>query len=207
MICSNCGSVVEEETVFCPNCGNRIKQPMETQEQDNAESALVKRFDKSKLLAVGIVLAVVVFTVGLVIGLVLSKKSQKENSLVGEWHSQDLIDLGDILEEKLEDQGINTMIAGALGSMLESMEGKLNLTMTENGNLYIGTGDLLLSIGEFTYENIGDGTILLVWRGDISVLGIGTQVAIAYRSEYELDGDILHLDLFGFDATFVRYTR
>ena len=48
---------------------------------------------------------------------------------------------------------------------------------------------------------------MLVWRGDVSVLGIGTQVAIAYRSEYELDGDILHLDLFGFDATFVRYTR
>ena len=207
MICSNCGGVVEEETVFCPNCGNRIKQTMETQEQDKAESALVKRFVKSKLLAVGIVLALVIFTVGLFIGLSLLKKTQKTNSLVGEWHSQDLIDLGDILEEKLEDQGINTMIAGALGSMLESMEGKLNLTMTENGNLYMGTGDLLLSIGEFTYEDIGDGTMLLVWRGDISVLGIGTQVAIAYRSEYELDGDILHLDLFGFDATFVRYTR
>lgn len=178
MICSNCGGVVEEETVFCPNCGNRIKQTMETQEQDKAESAVVKRFDKSKLLAVGIVLALVIFTVGLFISLSLLNKTQKTSSLVGEWHSQDLIDLGDILEEKLKDQGINTMIAGALGSMLESMEGKLNLTMTENGNLYIGTGDLLLSIGEFTYEDIGDGTILLVWRGNISVLGIGNRMVV-----------------------------
>lgn len=232
MFCRKCGSSVSEGIAFCPKCGAKVEASAQksagaasgnplptfqpamglsgqyTQQSQNMKSENKSIKDQRKLfLAVGIGVAVVV-VIALIAALIMNRRSDaadraaKEYSVVGEWYSRDAIALGEVLQNRLEEQGNNQAVSVVVATMLGDAAAEINLTFTDSGSVYIGFGNVLLSIGEFTYEDLGNNKMLLQWNADISVLGTGLPIAIAYRAEYQVDEDTLRLDLFGYDAVF-----
>lgn len=231
MFCKKCGSSVSEGASFCPKCGVKIERTAQkntdvssgitftslepgtglngqyVQQSQDKKSGYKLTKDQQKLfLMIGIGVAVVAL-IAVIVALFLSRRASgdetvEEYSVVGEWHSRDMIALGEVLQNRLVEQGDNQVISTIVAAMLGNATGEVNLTFTNSGNVYIGIDNVLVSIGEFTYEDLGNNRMLLQWKADISVLGTGVPIAVAYRANYQVTEDTLELDLFGYDAVF-----
>ena len=214
MFCKNCGSPMEDGAAFCPNCGDKVI-PDGFQPVGSMNNEVYKQQQKGNqrkvFLAVGISAALlVVIAVVAVLAISLwsiGGKHVEQYSVVGEWYSRDAITFGEILQEQLAEQGNNEIVTAVLSTMLGNLTGKLNLTFTDSGSVYIGIDNVLVSLGEFTYEDLGNNRMLLRWEMDISILGTGLPISVAYRADYQVSKDTLQLDLFGHDVVFERAER
>lgn len=224
MFCKKCGSNIKDDAAFCPKCGEKtgkmkpqtaspvltempmsFGQPMMQQTQ-NVEQKQKKDFklseDQKKIaLTVGIVIAVIAVIAG-IIALIIGLTSKK-NTIVGEWKSQDMVDLADAISGLLEAQGFSgweaELVSGALGMAAD----KVTLTFTESGNMRIKIGSVSPSIGKFTYEDLGD-EIIINFECDATVFGFGIPINFSYTAKYDVDGDTMTLDLFGYRTKFKR---
>lgn len=224
MFCKKCGSSMKDDAAFCPKCGEKtgkmkpqtsspalmgmpmdFGQPM-VQQTQNVEQKQKKDFKLSKsqkkiALTVGIIIAVIAVIAGivaLIIGLI-----SKKNTIVGEWKSQDIVDLADAFSGLLEEQGFSGWEAELISSALGMAADNITLSFTESGNMRIKIGPVSPSIGKFTYEDLGD-KIVINYECDATVFGIGIPINVSYTAKYDVDGDTMTLDLFGYRTKFKR---
>lgn len=224
MFCKKCGSSMKDDAAFCPKCGEKtgkmkpqtsspvltempmsFGQPM-VQQTQNVEQKQKKDFklseDQKKIaLTVGIVIAVIAVIAGIIV-LIIGLTSKK-NTIVGEWKSQDMVDLAGAISELLEAQGIAEWQAELVAAALGTAADNITMTFTESGNMRIKIGSVSPSIGKFTYEDLGD-EIIINFECDATVFGFGIPINLSYTAKYSVDGDSMTLDLFGYRTKFSR---
>lgn len=83
MYCGKCGTEVENNIVFCPNCGNQLNTALQ---QNNIQSPLKgKKMLNSKVLIISVVVAVIMIVSGISAALIYNSN----DSIVGSWADAD----------------------------------------------------------------------------------------------------------------------
>lgn len=191
------------------------EQPLVQQSQTDMQKPK-KEFkiskDKKKLI---IIAGITVVAFAVIIGIIVliskfipnnKREMEAEYSVVGEWKSEDLIDLEDIFEEIMEESGVPSWATAKVVSMLGMDKiGEVTLTFTPNGSIYIGTGGVSITAAHFSYEDLGNSKMMLmVDASEISILGTSIPIGVSYTSEYSVSKDTMVLDFFGYEAKFIR---
>lgn len=224
MFCKKCGSNIKDDAAFCPKCGERtgkmkpqtappvltgmpmsFGQPMAQQTQTVGQKP-EKRFNLSEsqkklMMKIGIAVVIVAVIVG-IIAMIVNLVSKK-NTIVGEWKSQDLVDLADAFEGLLEAEGFSGWEAELVVGVLGIAADEITMTFTESGRVDLKIGGFSVNVGTFTYEDMGD-EVALNYDCDASVFGIGIPIHLSYTAKYNVDGDTMTLDLFGYRTKFRR---
>lgn len=229
MFCKSCGAEIQDGAEFCPKCGKRtlgaIASPTgnipsgssfslpsigsQGQQPKQAASRKAGGNAPSKKVIVLAAAFIVVAAVILAGAMALRRGgSKKDYSVVGVWQSNDsnLSQLEDCIVGLMVTEGgcpetIAYMIMDELG--LGWLD-EITLTLTESGRIYIGARDVSVGVGTITYEDMGNGRLLLSFTADVSVFGTGTSVTVSYNAKYSVDKDSMTLDLFGCKLDFDR---
>lgn len=226
MFCKNCGSDIKEGAAFCPKCGSGIAkkemsfglEPVIKKADEEVVSGKKMEIPFEKIFPVAcIALAVVVVIAGIVALAVRAHQAKAEEieyTIVGDWISADDSNLGDILTDFMEENGMGSIAGGVVKLLGFEERGKINLCFNENGNMNLGIDNIFPKVGELTYEDHG-GSVMMNFSIDIdssvSVFGLDFGVntgpiAISYKAKYRVDQDGLLLDLFGKQLLFVPDT-
>ena len=231
MFCKKCGSSIKDDAAFCPKCGEmtgKMKpqttssvltgmamgfgQPMvqQTQNLEQKKDFKLSVNQKKMVLTVGIiiiVIAVIAGIIALIIGLAANNKEEveAEYSIVGEWKSEDLMDLEEMWIGILEEGGVSRGVADlALSFTSIGKFAEATFTFTPSGYIYVGD-DVSLNFGSFSYEDMGNGKMLLKFdASDLSIIGISIPVSVSYTAKYSVDKDSMTIDFFGYDARLIR---
>lgn len=188
--------------------------------------------NNKQTIIVGTSIAVIIIT--LIIGIVtLNNRSidtkQEEYTLTGEWNALNPPNISDLLNTIIENNGIPKEFLDIFGPPIYQLAKIVildniymeKIIFTDNGNMYLSFGELSggklsINIGTITYSDIGDNKILINYMvgdvsGELSIEVISGSVSIpgsiSYVSTYSIEGDLLTLDLFGYEMTFQRVTE
>lgn len=134
-----------------------------------------------------------------------TEEEEAEVSLVGEWKSDDIVNLEAYMRDILIEEGVPSI---AVGWVIEQMGmdslGELTLTLTNSGTILAGMDGVSLSVGTFTYEELSEGRLLLSYQLNASILGTSLPISITYTADYTLERDSLEMDFFGCWISFTR---
>lgn len=218
MFCKKCGKNIKDTTSFCPYCGCQIKKNKESKNINNETSVLVPSVltekEKEKIQKRWLIKNPMeengrgwLWVIGVFIILILAtsltfifvrKQKQTDDietySIIGEWSSEDLSDLGSIMSKAAGDNG--WIIDGIIGDAL----GEVTVTFLESGSIILSCYDLSMSIGTFTYEIIGDNKMMLIYE----VTAWNNPVRISYSTNYKVSEHRMTLDFFGEKITLNR---
>lgn len=222
MFCKKCGKSIKDNAVFCPYCGGQIKKKevslktgvepgrittsfLTEKEQGRTQIRYLvsgwKEEDKKKLIAGicgGVIVILLICMIILLVGKSAKEKSdEKEASVIGEWSSEDLSNLGSIMGE-----AVGGMSGEAVAFVIGDALGEATITFSENGNLYISFYDVSVTLGKFTYELISGSRMRLAYEIEIPVLG--NAVTLSYNASYKVNKDTMTLDFFGQKITLDR---
>lgn len=188
--------------------------------------------NNKQTIIVGTSIAVIIIT--LIIGIVtLNNRSidtkQEEYTLTGEWNALNPPNISDLLNTIIENNGIPKEFLDIFGPPIYQLAKIVildniymeKIIFTDNGNMYLSFGELSggklsINIGTITYSDIGDNKILINYMvgnvsGELSSVVVSGSVSISgsisYISTYSIEGDLLTLDLFGYETTFQRVTE
>lgn len=164
------------------------------------------------------------------------KEKKAEDTLTGEWNALDPPNISDLLNTIVENNGIPKEFLDIFGPPIYQLAKIIildniymeKIIFTDNGNMYLSFGELSggklsINIGTITYSDIGNNKLLINYMvGNVSgelTGGLDIVVAsgsasgsvsipgsISYVSTYSIEGDLLTLDLFGYETTFQRVT-
>lgn len=222
MFCKKCGKSIKDNVTFCPYCGGQInknKEILKVSEKSNGLMASflteeekgksqtkyyasgLKKIDKKILF--GVICGIIVFVTICIILLLMrkdagEKREEKEYTVIGEWSSDDLSDLGSILGDAVG----GGITGGAVESLIGNALGVATVTFSESGQLYISFYDLSVTFGEVTYEIISNNRMRLAFKFEIPV--IGNSVTASYNADYKVSKDTMTLDFFGKKITLDR---
>lgn len=133
------------------------------------------------------------------------EEEEVEVSLVGEWKSDDLVNLKSYMRSILIEKGVPGIAADfVIEQMGMDSLGELTLTFTDSGSILVGMDGVSLSVGTFTYEELSEGRLLLNYQLNASILGTSIPISIAYAADYTLERDSLGMDFFGCWISFSR---
>lgn len=223
MFCNNCGTRVEDEDLFCPNCGARLEQS-----NDSLNDGIIYTTETAPVVAKGskgvsnfkkitkkknfkwFVLGGAVCCVVLVIVLLIL--NGRRYSVVGEWKSKDLLQVGDMIVEILVDD------VGVPYDMADYVVDTLGLNIgdyisfdfegdDESGYIYPYFHNFTVKlIGDFTYKMVDDTHMRLNFEADIEIpkVGLSIPVSISYKAKYAVTRNTLSLDIFGYTVQFER---
>lgn len=224
MFCKKCGKSIKDNAVFCPYCGGQIKNNKEKlkasekpnglttsflteKEKGRSQITQIKYFadglkKADKRILIGVIGGVVVIAFICILLLLIEKKTEEKSeetySVIGEWSSSDLSDLGSIMGEAVGGGLTGDAVSFLIGNTL----GSATVTFTGSGQLYISFYDLSVSIGEITYEIISSNKMRLAYKIEIPLLG--NSVTASYNAEYKVKKDMMTLDFFGQKITLDR---
>ncbi|MCM1386628.1 MAG: zinc-ribbon domain-containing protein [Bacillus sp. (in: Bacteria)] len=226
MFCKKCGQKIKDGVKYCPKCGNETGsvlpqmqaggQPLSFQQsvsfRQSSPVQQEKRTDKGKaidrrILFVGIGIAVIVLA-AVIIGLIMKagqEDSEEDATIIGEWISDDFVNMGTYMEDVFEEVGVPDW---AIDFVMEqtglNTMGTLTLTFTGSGKILLGVDGVSMSFGSMTYEELREGRIVLKYDVNATVLGFGVPVSVAYTSDYTIDKDSMEMDFFGCKIKFSR---
>lgn len=215
MYCKKCGKSIKDNAVFCPHCGGKIKKDEEILKFGRGSSgpttsflteqekgrANIKHFagklqEKDKKKVIGVICGAVVFAAICIV--LLAMKKEPEYSVVGEWSSEDLSNLGSIMEEAVGGGIVGEAVCYFIGDAL----GEATVTFSESGQVYISFYDMSVSIGKLTYDIISSNRMRLAYEIEIPV--IGNAVTASYNATFKVKKDTMTLDFFGVEITLDR---
>lgn len=231
MFCKNCGSNVKDGASFCPQCGSSISvatplaggwnpQGLQTTAYSVETERKASTSSRKFLPVLGIVLAVIaVVAVVTVVGIAVvvkivavganafrtaEEQLQAEYTIVGDWVSPEDHSLVDVLTNMLAEQGLGDVAGSVVQAMGLDGKGQIGLCFTENGKMYLGVDDVYVSIGSFSYEDMGGNHVMMNYSLDFSAFGFNVPIALSYKARYQVDRDSLTLDLFGEEIDFIK---
>lgn len=128
-----------------------------------------------------------------------------EVSLVGEWKSDDIVNLEAYMRNILIEEGVPSIAAGYVIELM-GMDSwsELTLTFTNSGSILVGMDGVSLSVGTFTYEELSEGRLLLNYQLNASVLGTSIPISIVRTGDYTLNGNSLEMEFFDCWISFTR---
>lgn len=172
-----------------------------------------------KYIAVSVIVLVLAAAVAAVF-FVLRPKSGKEDlpeeeySVTGTWASDDMEDLGDIVEDilydsLLEDLGGSTArsVSEIVGGALDSFSGELEIVFRDNGALELYVHDVSLEMVSLSYEIIDGSEMKLTMKIPpipVPQLGNIEIPPVSYKAGYDIGKKWLTLDFFGHELEFTR---
>lgn len=222
MFCNKCGKEIAGQARFCPICGQECAPKKEdfvfqsyvdtANQNPKKENLKISLEDRKRLLQIAGIAAAIILVLVLVVVCIhhfVSGKSAEEASenftIVGEWKSVTLMDMGEIFETALvSEAGLSEGIAETVVELsgIDNME-EIALTFTEGGNIYISSHGVGVGLGSMTYELLGD-KVCLQYSLDASAFGFNMPINISYTGKYKVDKDGMSLELFGYEMKFVR---
>lgn len=216
MFCKKCGSTVRDGAEFCPKCGERMSRSAGGSMNQSGSPSVLSKTDQGaskqksmnagtkKLLLIAGGVVVLLIILFLILRMV-SGGGKESYSLEGTWTSEDAADIEEAIRSLLiNEAGIPDwtvdMIMEATG--VEYL-GDAYVTFSEDGSLWFGDGGtgMAFSIGSFSYEKTGDGTLMLKYSLSLPFVG---DVTASYQANYSVSKDRLTLDLFGIQTRFRR---
>lgn len=226
MFCKNCGSNIKDGAGFCPKCGSSTGMaapsvgsgiPQEFQMTLNrSDTRATSRRNTGeawkKLLPVfGIVLAAILVVVGIAavaahIRGAGEPEPEIEYTIMGDWVSTEDHSLVDALVNLMEKEGIGDMANSVVQLMGLDGKGRIGLCFAESGNMYLGVDKVFVSIGAFSYEEIGKGSVMMNYNLDLNAWGFNVPISLSYKAKYRVDEVGLTLDLFGEEINFIQDT-
>lgn len=215
MFCKSCGKEIKDTDDFCSFCGIKI---VKTQNYGISNSLVVSNFQtlgdvpqtskkgsflknrKMFLIIILLLFFLCVFTVLLVIN------SQKEYPLEGEWKSDDLTVLPEVIRGYVKDEGYPVEIADIVVEMLalDDIGEDLIIVFTEDNRILLIMNGITVGSDLLSYQKIGENKILLQFEWNGTILGTSIPISAGYTGEYKVDNNKLSIDFFGYD---VRMTR
>ena len=223
MFCKKCGKSIKDNVCFCPYCGAQTKKKVEKEdkksnglttsfltekEQGRAQVKCftnVSEVNKKKL--IGLICGVVIF-IFLICIIILpiekgtkEKGEEKEYSVIGEWGSDDLSDLGSIMGEAVGGGLAGDILEDVIGNTL----GEATVTFSESGRLYLSFYDMSIEVGEFTYEIISNNRMRLAYEIEVPVLG--NSVTASCNASYKVNRDTMTLEFFEQEITLYKIER
>lgn len=225
MFCESCGKEIRNTNAFCPFCGNKTNGlkwdgSKETQNTLNfkfdnmsavtgTKEAYIKKkassaSSKKTLPVIAIVIFAVLFLGGL--SVFLLGNTRKEYSIEGEWKSDDLDVLPEIVREYVQNEGYPIEIADILIEMLmlDDIGKNVTIAFTEDNKILLIVNGVTLGSDLLSYQKVGDGKLLLQFEWKGSILGTSIPLSFGYTGEYEVKKTSLSIDFFGYD---IRMTR
>lgn len=187
MYCKNCGSDIKDGIMFCPKCGKAVAGGESqkgrafgagggfgsVKETGGKGSFMFPKTGNTGKISGGVqikagsskklymILAAVAAAV-IILFAVLYYNAHRKYSIVGEWVCTDLVDMGDLIDEAMNENGISGLpaeaIKGALSVWYET-SGNLAFVFYERGNFEISMGGLGVSVLETTYEQMPNGKL------------------------------------------------
>lgn len=128
-------------------------------------------------------------------------------SILGEWLSDDAVNLNKTLENWMVDAGLSESLAAMVTNITGMAMDNVTVYFDEKGTMDISVGGVSLGILEFTYEELGNNRMKLSWEIPVDLRAVGVEVDlqnISYRAKYSVSADKLTLDLFGTEVEFTR---
>ncbi len=235
MFCKKCGREIGTNVRFCPGCGAAVPPASLSAGLSPAgalspgslsASGAASDHDRNsgfrgggKYIAVmGIILALAVIAAAAFI--VLRPKSgeeelpEEEYSVVGTWSSDDMEDLGDIMEDILYDNLLEPLGSSAARSvgegvdrLLDGLSGEFEIVLRDNGELELYVSGVSLEAVSLSYEIIDKSEMKLTMKfssASVPLLGSIEIPPISYKAEYFVGKKWLTLDFFGYELEFTR---
>ena len=132
--------------------------------------------------------------------------SQKEYPLEGEWKSDDLTVLPEIIRGYVQKEGYPVELADIVVEMLslDDIGEDLIIVFTEDNRILLIMNGITVGSDLLSYQKIGENKILLQFEWKGTILGTSIPISAGYTGEYKVDKNKLSIDFFGYD---VRMTR
>ena len=177
MQCPNCGNVVSDEEIECPECGASLAAPAEEAAEGEAfaaEEAPVKPRKKRWPIVVAIVIAVVVIAVAAIVAFVMYQNNLKEQQLAdsqavyAEEHATTAVHIKAQMDDYVYDggSGFPVNISGT------DLDGN-----AVSGHVVVNSADYTTDLkrGQYVFEPVGDaisadGTVYTVTAASYSVV-------------------------------------
>ena len=237
MFCKKCGKEIKPGAAYCPSCGTAVaassgamsgaglsvgplspgtvpRGALNTLPDRDRRS----RFGGRRFVLPGIVIAAAVVIV--VAALIVIPKLRREEvpkaeySVTGTWASDDLEELGGILEDILYENlseslgdSVARLVSEGIGGMMDQFSGALEVVFRDNGALEIYVADMALEVVSLSYEMIDESEMKLTMKFkplNIPYLGEMELPTISYKAEYFVAKKWLTLDFFGYELEFTR---
>jgi len=213
MFCKKCGQEIKEGVKYCPKCGNETEstlsparagsQAIQFQQSGRSDQ---KKNNRKRIVYLCTAVAVIVLA-GIIIGLLIKKKQDEEATIIGEWVSDDLVNLEDAIENILEGAGVPSLAADLVKLTSLGRLGELTLTFTNSGEILAGMDGMSLGVGKITYEEISEGRLLLKFELDASILGTSIPIEAGYTADYTVSKNSMEIDFFGCEISFTRVSQ
>lgn len=223
MFCKSCGKEIKNESDFCSYCGTKINKPhsyhnshsqtfpdFELKDNFTIEPHVAPRKTtsvlKNKKLSPIIILIlcfVCIFSVFLLINI------KKEYPIEGEWISDDLIVLPEVVREYVQNEGYPEVIADVLIEMLSLDDIGTNMTIifTEDNKILLTMKGISFGSDLLSYQKVGENKILLQFEWSGSIAGTSIPISIGYTGKYKVEKNKLLIDFFGYDVQMTRQAK
>ena len=153
------------------------------------------------ILAVAAVVVVIVAVLA-----VRHRNSARQYTIVGEWVSTDLVDMGELVDAVIEAEGFSgwqaSLIRTAFSRWYEVLD-NVTFVFYERGEFGITVGGIGVDVLEMTYEQMPNGKLNL----NFGLTGILKQIPInriSYNAKCRVQKDKMTLELFGLNLKFRR---
>ena len=212
MFCTTCGKEIKETVDFCPFCGNKISNAQtygnnsltvtSFQTSGNIQETFKKR---NKIMSI----AILIFCCICTFALLLVVNYKKEYALEGEWKSDDLTVLPEVIRGYVQSEGYPVEIANIVIEMLalDDISEDLTLIFTEDNRILLTMNGVTVGSDFLSYQKMEENKILLQFEWKGTILGTSIPISIGYTGDYKIDRNKLSIDFFGYDVQMTRQTE
>lgn len=140
---------------------------------------------------------------------------EEKYSVIGTWSSDDLGDLGDLMEDILYDNLRESLgssearsVSESVNRLLDDFSGRLEIVFRDNGALELYVSNVSLEVISLSYEIIDESEMKLTMSFptvSISISTLSMEIPpISYKAGYDLGEKQMTLDFFGHELEFTR---
>lgn len=213
MFCEACGKEIKDTADFCSFCGTKVINAQaygnnsltvsNFQTSGNAQETFKKR--NKKIIPIAILIICCICTIALL--LVVNYK--KEYALEGEWKSDDLTVLPEVIRGYVQSEGYPVEIANIVIELLalDDISEDLTLIFTEDNRILLTMNGVTVGSDFLSYQKMEENKILLQFEWKGTILGTSIPISIGYTGDYKIDKNKLTIDFFGYDVQMTRKTE